>query len=70
MAESNSGIGEQTPQDGERLALSVAAFRLRLTYHQTRDLMLTGKLRGVEDDGRFYVYADSVAEYLEAQGAA
>ena len=70
MAETNPGIGEQTPQQPERIALSVAALKLGLTYHRTRDLLLTGRLRGGEDEGRFYVEAESVAEFLEAQGAA
>ena len=40
----------------QRLSITQAALRLGLTYHQVRAQLLTGELRGGEDDrGRFYV---------------
>ena len=64
MAKTNRDRDEQTPQQQpRRLTLSVAGLRLGLTYHQTRDLMLSGRLKGEEDGGRFYVYESAVTDY-------
>ena len=46
------------PVARRRLSLTDAALRLGLGYHQTRDLLLRGRLRGGKDEaGRYFVDA-------------
>lgn len=72
MAESNSETMSPAPQSFGKLSVSGAALRLRLTYNQTRDLLLSGKLRGGKDDlsGSLWIETASVEEYQAHQGAA
>ena len=44
-----------------RITITEAAFRLGLSYQQTRDRLLKGDLRGGrDDDGRLYVDARDI----------
>lgn len=42
------------------MGLAEAAHRLRVPYQNCHRLLLTGVLRGVKRDGRWYVYASDV----------
>jgi hypothetical protein len=72
MAEPNTESASSSPQSFGKLSVSGAALKLGLTYNQTRDLLLTGRIRGgQEDDNRtLWVDGESVEEYMKAQGAA
>ena len=48
--------------------LTMAALRIRDSYHNTRKRMLCGELRGRQIEGRWYV-ADEDVRILEAQRA-
>ena len=47
-----------------RIPLTEAAFRMRLSYQQVRNKLLRGELKGGRDDfGRLYVDAAEVAQW-------
>ena len=52
------------------IPLTSAAHRLGRRYRATLDLVLTGKLRGHQDEGtgRWFVEPDSLAQFLDASG--
>ena len=48
--------------------ISVAAFRLGMTYHQVRAQVLQGRIKGGKDDfGRFYVDSRDVDRLASAR---
>jgi hypothetical protein len=49
---------------GALILLTDAAHRLRLPYLKARDLLLSGRLRGIKRDGHWYVECESVADAL------
>jgi hypothetical protein len=47
----------------DRLPITEAALRLRMSYHKVRELVLTGKLGGGRDEaGRLYASATAVEQ--------
>lgn len=52
----------------DELPLTMAALRLRDSYHMVRTRMLRGELRGRQVGGRWYVQKEDV-ERLEAERA-
>ena len=49
----------------KRVPITDAAMRLSLTYHSTRNLVLSGKLAGGRDNyGRFYVEEAAIRRIL------
>jgi hypothetical protein len=51
----------------ERLTLAQAALRLGLNYHQVRTMLFERRLRGGEEEGRYYVEAADVARLAREQ---
>ena len=52
-----------------RIPLADAALRSRLTYHQIRNLLLSGEIRGGRDAfGRLFVYLDELKHWAEKRG--
>lgn len=49
----------------EEITLTIAAFRLGMSYERAKRLLLTGAIEGRQDNGKWSVYADSVARYRQ-----
>lgn len=47
----------------EEISLTVAAFRLGMSYERAKRLLLSGVLSGRQENGKWIVYADSVTAY-------
>ena len=54
----------------ERVPIAHAAMQLSMTYHQARNLVLSGGLAGGRDDfGRLYVNASAIRQVLQERRA-
>jgi hypothetical protein len=58
----------ELPNSNE-IPLTIAALRLRESYHMARTLMLRGELHGRQIGGRWYVLVDDVIRREREHGA-